>query len=257
MNTYKLNAVSLSEQAKKKVLKYINEMDLSKENKLPREELLAEMIGVSRITIRQALNALAAEGIIFRRQGKGTFVNVDSLNIKVTFNPCIELTQMIENSGFKPSVKLLKINKIKRDDKIASILQMGKEEQLVVAEKLFLADDQICAFCRDYFSMDLIGGEEAFEVFSKYEDSIYKYIYTLSGEKVEWDKVEIDTVLASEIPGFTEYISEKEMINHPYLYLKTVNYSSNDKPMIYANEYFNTSIIKFNLIRQKKIQYES
>ena len=70
MGTHKLNTMSLSEQAKKEVLKYIDEMDLKKENKLPREERLAEMIGVSRITIRQALNALASEGIIFRRQGR-------------------------------------------------------------------------------------------------------------------------------------------------------------------------------------------
>lgn len=49
------------------------------------------------------------------------------------------------------------------------------------------------AYCRDYFSMDLIGGEESFEMFSHYEDSIYRYIYDLSGEKAQWDKVEIDT----------------------------------------------------------------
>lgn len=255
MGTRKLNAMSLSEQAKKEVLKYIEEMDLSRDNKLPREELLAEMIGVSRITIRQALNALAAEGIIFRRQGKGTFVNVDSLNIKVTFSPCMELTQMIRNSGYKPSVRLLKISKIKRDEEVVSLLQMQKEEQLVLAEKLFLADDKICAFCRDYFSMNLIGGEEAFESFSKYEDSIYKYIYNLSGEKVEWDKVEIDTIKSTRIQGLRKYVTEKELGENPYLYLKTINYSSNDKPLVYANEYFNTSIIRFNLIRQKKIQY--
>lgn len=230
-------------------------MDFDKGNKLPREEMLAEMIGVSRITIRQALNELSAEGIIFRRQGKGTFVNVDSLNIKVTFSPCMELTQMIQNSGYRPSVRLLNISRIKRDEEVCKILQMRDGEQLVVAEKLFLADDKICAFCRDYFGMDLIGGEEAFESFSQYEDSIYKYIYNLSGEKAEWDKVEIDTIQPEAIEGLTKYVSQKELGEKPYLYLKTLNYSSKDKPLIYAKEYFNTSIIKFNLIRQKKIGY--
>ena len=81
-------------------------MDLKRDNKLPREEALAEMLGVSRITIRQALNDLASEGIIFRRQGRGTFVNVDSLDIKVTFSPVSELTQMIQKRriyAFSPS----------------------------------------------------------------------------------------------------------------------------------------------------------
>ncbi len=255
MSTHKLNVTSLSEQAKKEVLRYIENMDFDKGNKLPREEMLAEMIGVSRITIRQALNELSAEGIIFRRQGKGTFVNVDSLNIKVTFSPCMELTQMIQNSGYRPSVRLLNISRIKRDEEVCKILQMRDGEQLVVAEKLFLADDKICAFCRDYFGMDLIGGEEAFESFSQYEDSIYKYIYNLSGEKAEWDKVEIDTIQPEAIEGLTKYVSQKELGEKPYLYLKTLNYSSKDKPLIYAKEYFNTSIIKFNLIRQKKIGY--
>lgn len=255
MNTHKLNVTSLSEQAKKEVLRYIETMDFSKGNKLPREELLAEMIGVSRITIRQALNELSAEGTIFRRQGKGTFVNVDSLNIKVTFSPCMELTQMIANSGYRPSVRILNIRRVKRDEKICSLLQMREEEQLILGEKLFLADDQICAYCRDYFGMDLIGGEQAFDAFAKYEDSIYKYVYNLSGEKAEWDKVEIDTVMPQDLKDLTKYVSRKDLGDKPYLYLKTLNYSSNDRPLIYANEYFNTSIIKFNLIRQKKIRY--
>ena len=152
-------------------------------------------------------------------------------------------------------MRLLNISRIKRDEEVCKILQMRDGEQLVVAEKLFLADDKICAFCRDYFGMDLIGGEEAFESFSQYEDSIYKYIYNLSGEKAEWDKVEIDTIQPEAIEGLTKHVSQKELGEKPYLYLKTLNYSSKDKPLIYAKEYFNTSIIKFNLIRQKKIGY--
>lgn len=103
--------------------------------------------------------------------------------------------------------------------------------------------------------MDLIGREEAFDAFAKYEDSIYKYIYNLSGEKAEWDKVEIDTVMPQEIEGLSVHVSLQDLGDKQYLYLKTLNYSSKDQPLIYANEYFNTSIIKFNLIRQKKIRY--
>ncbi len=255
MGPQKLNAMPLSEQAKIEILKYIKEMDVKRDNKLPREEVLADMIGVSRITIRQALNALASEGIVFRRQGKGTFVNVDSLNIKVTFSPCMELTQMIQNSGYQPGVRLLNIRKIENDPDICSRLQMKKDDQLVAAEKLFLADGRVCAFCRDYFGLSLIGGEDAFDAFSKYENSIFQYIYSFSGEKAEWDKVEIDTALACEIPGLLEYVSAKELGTQPYLFLRTLNYSSSDKPLIYAHEYFNPAIIKFNLIRQKNIRY--
>ncbi|MFD4529724.1 GntR family transcriptional regulator [Streptomyces sp. NPDC058470] len=42
--------------------------------RLPTERELSELYGVSRITIRQALGALAADGYVERRQGAGTFV---------------------------------------------------------------------------------------------------------------------------------------------------------------------------------------
>lgn len=251
----RLNALTLSEQAKREILTYIRNMDFEKNNKLPREESLAEIIGVSRITIRQALNDLAAEGIVFRRQGKGTFVNVDSLNVKVTFNPCMDFTQMIQNSGYQPSVKLLSIARVPREEAVCQALHMSPEEQLILAEKFFFADNTLCAFCRDYFSLSLIGGEDSFAEFSSYENSIYEYIYSLSGQRIQWDKVEIDTILTTEVPGLSQYTDLEKLGTRPFLYLRSVNYSSNDAPLILANEYINTAIVKFNMIRQKNIRY--
>ena len=46
MEYQKLNTLTLSEQAKREIHKYIKNMDLSRNNKLPREEVMAEMIGV-------------------------------------------------------------------------------------------------------------------------------------------------------------------------------------------------------------------
>lgn len=42
--------------------------------RLPGEEALAELYGVSRVTVRRALLSLQEEGLIERRQGQGTFV---------------------------------------------------------------------------------------------------------------------------------------------------------------------------------------
>ncbi len=70
MEYQKLNTLTLSEQAKREIHKYIKNMDLSRNNKLPREEVMAEMIGVSRITIRQAFNDLASEALSFAAREK-------------------------------------------------------------------------------------------------------------------------------------------------------------------------------------------
>ncbi|GAA2450665.1 GntR family transcriptional regulator [Agromyces soli] len=43
-------------------------------DRLPTENEIAQIYGVSRITVRQALSALADEGYVERRQGTGTFV---------------------------------------------------------------------------------------------------------------------------------------------------------------------------------------
>ncbi|KAB7647935.1 GntR family transcriptional regulator [Polymorphobacter fuscus] len=41
---------------------------------LPSERDLSEMAGISRVTVRKAIEALIDEGMLFRRQGSGTFV---------------------------------------------------------------------------------------------------------------------------------------------------------------------------------------
>ena len=65
---------SLTDQVKAHIKEQIVN-DEFEDGRIPPEASLAEDLGVSRTTVRDALGKLEHEGAIFRKQGAGTFVN--------------------------------------------------------------------------------------------------------------------------------------------------------------------------------------
>lgn len=66
--------ISLVEQTQRDILKYISQN--SKDSKLPKEQEFVELLGVSRVVVREALSRLRAVGIIETKRKKGTVVVV-------------------------------------------------------------------------------------------------------------------------------------------------------------------------------------
>jgi GntR family transcriptional repressor for pyruvate dehydrogenase complex len=65
---------TLTRQAAETLKRFIIGENLSLGTQLPSERELSETLAVSRNIVREALSALAAEGIILKQAGKGTFV---------------------------------------------------------------------------------------------------------------------------------------------------------------------------------------
>ena len=61
-------------QLAKNLRNHINDGGIDPGNALPSERDLSEMTGMSRVTIRKAIDKLIDEGLLFRKQGSGTFV---------------------------------------------------------------------------------------------------------------------------------------------------------------------------------------
>lgn len=73
----KVTGTTLYEQVMDQIRDGIVRGVYKKGEMLPSEKELMQMTGVSRITVREALRALAEVGVIETRQGKGSFVLVD------------------------------------------------------------------------------------------------------------------------------------------------------------------------------------
>jgi len=69
------DSLPLYQQLQRGLREAIEKRILGPEDALPSERQLAEDLGVSRITVRKAIDGLVEEGLLVRRQGSGTFVS--------------------------------------------------------------------------------------------------------------------------------------------------------------------------------------
>lgn len=117
--------------------------------KLPTEPELMAAFSISRTTVREAVAALAREGVLQKIQGKGTFIASRPTNVWV--GVLTSLTEIIESMGMKPGIKLL-AHGPGQDSRIASIL--GHETYYGV-ERLRLGDGEPIAVERTYYSLEV------------------------------------------------------------------------------------------------------
>ena len=107
-------------------------------SRIPTEPELAEIYGVSRITIRRASDELCQHGILVKRQGKGTFVRERKMARKIEH--AASFTESCKASGMVPSAAVLK------REVLASVPSdfAGREEfagdQIIYIQRIHYAD---------------------------------------------------------------------------------------------------------------------
>ena len=89
---------------------------------------------VSRITVRKAIELLADDGFVVRKQGIGTFVAEKKLH-RVVDNQIISFTEMSKMDGHVPSAELITVEWMIPDGSIAKTAEMKIEKCIVRLRK--------------------------------------------------------------------------------------------------------------------------
>nr|WP_281496111.1 GntR family transcriptional regulator [Marivita sp. S6314] len=115
--------------------------DLRDGESLPGEQKLAETFGVSRVTVRRALDALAQGGMIERRAGSGTKVRArvaSGQRAAMDFNTL--MPQLVE-MGQQTTARLLSFSYDTAPDFVATAMGFDSKSKVQIATRVRLADD--------------------------------------------------------------------------------------------------------------------
>lgn len=146
---------------------------LKAEDRVPAERELAESLNVSRITARQALDALVKSGLVYREQGRGTFVAEPRMHSVSGFT---SFTQDALSRGLHPSSVILKNELTHVDEKLEKVLKIGPEDLAIHIVRIRLSDGAPVALQSEYLPYALCPGLES-------EDLSSLSLYTLLREK--------------------------------------------------------------------------
>ena len=125
---------------------------------LPSERELCEKYQASRMTVRRAIDELQYEGLLYKIQGKGTFVS----NVQVE-QPLSVLTSFSEDMvrmGYKPASKILAVKNLRADAKIAEKLRISEGDHVLLLSRLRIADNQNISIENAYLNARIVDGIE-------------------------------------------------------------------------------------------------
>ncbi|HET9014582.1 MAG TPA: GntR family transcriptional regulator [Thermomicrobiaceae bacterium] len=143
--------VPLYQQLAQRLRRQITEGVYGQGERLPSEADLCVQFGVSRITVRAALDQLVDAGLLWRQRGKGTFVTAPLVEHEL-----IRLTDFVEDmagAGIRPASRITHIGEEPAASEVAQELDLSPHTPVVRLDRLRLADGRPIAFDVTYLPL--------------------------------------------------------------------------------------------------------
>ncbi len=109
--------------------------ELARNALLPGEQELTRLFNVSRITVKRALNELAADGLISRHRGRGSIVTAAPI-MPVVRGSFFSLIESLKQMGLETEVRLMEAVDIEAGTAVARLLEIAPEARVQRAIRL-------------------------------------------------------------------------------------------------------------------------
>lgn len=119
----------------------ISDGSLTPHQRIPSERELSQWFGVSRMTVRQAIDGLTADQVLYSLPGRGTFISGNRV-IEQPLRHLSSFTDEMRARGLRPSSKVLQSAIVRATFELARLFDLFPNESITVISRLRAADDE-------------------------------------------------------------------------------------------------------------------
>ena len=190
---------------------------------IPSEQELASRFKVSQGTVRKAIDELAAENILVRRQGKGTFVATHAEEYAQ-----YHFLRIVEFTGKKeiPVSELLSCQRGKADNEVAEHLDLARGAPVIELRRLLRFSDEPVILDEIYLSAVLFKGLDE-TVINEYSGTLYSLYETRFTTRIIRAEERLRAVAANPTVDGLLGVSA----GAPLLSIERIAYTYGDKPV--------------------------
>lgn len=150
--------VPLYYQLSQQLEEAIQNGDLKPGERIETETSIAERYGLSRPTVRQAIQELVNKGLLVRRRGVGTQVVQNQLRRPVALT---SLYDDLIRAGHKPRTEVLSLREVAADERVAEQLRIPEATTVTAIERLRFDRGEPLAIMRNWLPRNLAPIDEA------------------------------------------------------------------------------------------------
>lgn len=193
---------------------------------VPSEWELVELYGVSRLTVRRALDELVRQNWLERKHGVGTFVR-QPVTASISASK-LSFTEQMRSIGRKPSSQLISQRITSATTKIARLLRIEEGEPVIEVTRVRLADDEPILLETSCLSI------KCFPSLARYSWTENESLYQILSEEYEISVAGLDHTLKPVLLTETEAHYLRTKAGTPAILSEIVAFTKNGTPVEYV-----------------------
>lgn len=209
------------------------------DEKIPSEAQLMEEFDVSRNTVKKAIEELVNIGMLYRIQGKGTFVR--KKQITQSLDQLYSFSQAFQAQGFELKNELISVDLIPAPARVSEALQLAPNDLVIKLVRLRNTYDKPIILETSYFNARYVRAIEPFYTIN--ERSLYEILATDFHITITHAEESFEAVNLTEAEAVLLQVDEGQAAMH----LERTAYDSNQRIIEYCESKVKKGSFKFSI----------